>query len=214
MCSRWRDVCSSLPVKLAVLDRKDLQQLPVIFPNVPEVSVLAYPRWSRHKFKRPSGLKRDRSLDGWFAALLELTNLRSLSVETMHVTECLFHEEGLLFLPLVHLQSLAIKSTHDHYADEFFRAIRVLTNLTSLKLIAERSYPQPMRAEPVTEMQNLQELDISVQLFTNDAGELMFPHVAHLTHLGFWDPSLRRTQSSAVRPALLSKVNPLAAAAP
>ena len=83
----------------------------------------------------------------------------------------------------------------DLNADHLFLGVKLLTNLTSLRLISKSVWIRPSSAEPVVEIQKLKELELSENLFSNRAGQPMFPCLAHLTHLGFAD-----------QPRLLSEV--------
>ena len=192
VCRKWRNVCDSLPVKLAVLSRDDMQKVPRTFPYA---STLSFHAYSSGRSTEETSLKRDRPLDCWFDFLTKLAELRSLTIKVMYVSDQISDCTRSSFRPLVQLQSLAITAIGDLNPGQLFLGLRLLTNLTSLRLISTNAWKRPSSVEPVVEIQKLKELELSENLFSNSAGQLMFPCLAHLTHLGF-----------ANRPRLLSEV--------
>ena len=206
VCRRWRDACDALPLKFALIDKREVQRITEKFPNASDVSVTA--SLPVNSFSRPPPLSslRDQFLGTWFDSLTRLPRLRRLSIKTIHFTDFLCDDQEPLFLPLVQLRSLSIRSLDDHHIDVFFFAVRVLTNLTSLQLFTDDRSIQSINATPVTELQRLKELEIAEDLSCNEAGRFMFPGAAQLTHLGFWHPPREWLSKDTIRPVILARV--------
>ena len=117
------------------------------------------------------------------SSLVQFTNLRRLSIEDGKARRSRLKEIEASLLALVNLQSLSVESIRDDAFETFFVAARVLTNLTTLKLISVQMH-RHVRVDPVTEIQKLKQLELSLQLFVNDKDQLVFPYLSQLTHLG------------------------------
>lgn len=178
VCRRWYDVCSRMPVKLVDVP---IERLPVVvdrFPNAVALSFYPPLEWNGEVVETIGSLARLKNL--------EAVKLNEASAGGVRIWNNLPLCKSLAeALPSCrHLQSLDFVPPFDgsnpgaEAGTCLYSRLSHLTGLTRLRLL---SGWEQLVNDPFTEIRNIEDLGIKSVSLEN--GQLVFPHLTHLTHL-------------------------------
>ena len=164
VCRRWRDVSDELPLKIKSISA---ERLP----------------WLTHRFKRIAtlSLSCESSVVDSFspASLSHLSHLQLL----LPPRNLQFPETVQSGLPSMSaLLSLSLRIGSRDVLHSFIPTLRRLTQLTSLE-VELCNATDVVDADPISELQRIKELKLSISLLINRSGELLFQKTPHLTKL-------------------------------
>ena len=164
VCQRWRNVSNKLPLKIRSISTEKLP-------------------WLTHHFKRIVTLTlscQSTVVDSFsLASLSHLGHLRLL----LPPQDLQFPETVQRSLPSMSaLRSLSLLIGSRDVLHSFIPTLRCMTQLTSLE-VELCNDADIVDADPISELQRIKELKLSVSLLINKSGELLFPKVLHLTKL-------------------------------
>lgn len=186
VCRQWYEICSKLPVQL---EDVPVDKLPLIVDKFPYASSMSVSRRmecqsdaNKHEVNPQSSeaLSVEEAVLRYVAPLKSLKHLEVTIDSNQSLPEAL----ECCFRSLLHLESLGICLGQVDGSSVFFDHLRLLTNLTCLKLQCETLHYrwELCHPEPFTELQGIRDLSVPYYLF-DVGGQLMFPSLTNLTRL-------------------------------
>ena len=177
VCRLWKTVCDGLSIRLGdELPPAKILQSCTTFPNATELGL------------RP--FDEDADNKNVFAHLSAFPRLKHLYVDTNY----LFSAGASLstsFANMLQLESLSCDASCEDLQEEFFDALRHLTNLTKLEMPFERSiyYNVPS----FSELLKLRDITLPATLLHNAESQLLFLPTRNLTRLVMGSGNQRHT---------------------
>ena len=167
VCRRWRDACGKLPVRLARISLRNMQEAAEKFP----------------KAERLSMLECIRSVDVIETIVPQLPRLANLKDLSLYLDGKSIDLRNLVacFSSMQHLGSLSLYTTHEDTLHCFVHDLRYLTKLTSLSLDHKCVLHNDL--DPNSCVQGLRQLAMPFRLLINRRGKLVFPMLMGLTSL-------------------------------
>ena len=167
VCHRWRDLCGKLPVALGSWCTLFAYKAAELFPEAASLALNI----------RLDG--EDVSGRPAIQHLLQLNKMKNLS---LFVTSANANMNNIMAVFSTDcLRSLEITASQRDKFDSIVDALRLLTNLESLKLGLLRFIRTDR--EPVTELRGLRCLRTDFPVIANSRGQLLFPSMTTLTQL-------------------------------
>ena len=167
VCRFWRDVCSTLPVKLREAPPGFVPVLLSRFPRATSLDV-CYSLWGEDDVARHG-----------ISLLPRLKHLRRLHLSSGDREEIPAGRQWWLG-PMDSLIHLSLGITSQMAYRNAIEAIRKLTQIESLRLDFGRPFLDP---HPITEVWRLKSLSAPFNVLVNEDGELLFPSLTQLTEL-------------------------------
>ena len=172
VCKRWCEASRQLPVNLRPNSLERLLQSSIAYPNAVSVSATLY----RETMAAPY----------FFNILSSVPNLEFLRIEVCERTPLEPMQQCFQLLP--RLTDLSIVVNTEYNADKVIASIVHLTNLTKLHIDCFR--PQAPLKRPLVELEKVEHLQITFDLFTDEHGTCLFPSLTKLTRLELVSPEI------------------------
>ena len=164
VCRRWNGICCQLPLKIKP---SSMENLPLLTERYTRIATLT--------------LSCQSSVVDNFssASLSHLSHLQLL----LPPRKLQFPETVQSGLPSMSaLLSLSLRIGSRDVLHSFIPTLRRLTQLTSLE-VELCNATDVVDADPISELQRIKELKLSISLLINRSGELLFQKTPHLTKL-------------------------------
>ena len=164
VCRRWNGICHQLPLKIKSNSMENLSLLAERYTRIVTLTLSC----------------QSTVVDSFsLASLSHLGHLRLL----LPPQDLQFPETVQRSLPSMSaLRSLSLLIGSRDMLHSFIPTLRCMTQLTSLE-VELCNDADIVDADPISELQRIKELKLSISLLINKSGELLFPKVLHLTKL-------------------------------
>ena len=166
VCWKWYKVCQQFPVRLGGNNLQQFEKLAGSFPGTVSLSI--------------DGRNVVMSEARFFTPLTAFCNLKALRFELYHARNADMAQH--YFLPLTQLVELDMTlRSNAGVVDNIVSSVRHLTNLTNLKVLADRRRLFAKKA--FVELKKIRRLHVQFDLFADRQGTCFFPSLTNLTRL-------------------------------